>query len=330
MTDITTRKHAETKARLTQSRDVLEALPAAVYTTDAEGRITFYNAAAVKLWGCEPELGRSEWCGSWRLYFPDGKPMRHDECPMAVALKTGRQIFGEDAVAERPDGTLVPFMPYPTPLRDADGRIIGAINMLVDLTLTKEAEERRRQLVNELNHRVKNTLSAVQSIAMQSFRGESRAAEQFEGRLLALAKAHDVLTRETWQGAGLQQLIDEICGNSCRSRLGARGPIVRLPPRTALALAMSLHELCANAASHGALSVPSGSITIEWSLSRTERGGVLHLRWMEHGGPAVLPPEQSGFGLRLIERALPRELSGEVRLDFPPTGVVCDIHATLA
>ena len=115
-------------------RDLVRALPAAIYTTDARGRITFYNDAAAELWGSRPEIGKSEWCGSWKLYWPDGTPLPHDECPMAVALKTGRAVRGVEAVAERPDGTRVPFMPYPTPLFDASGRLIGAVNMLVDLT----------------------------------------------------------------------------------------------------------------------------------------------------------------------------------------------------
>jgi len=106
-------------------RELLEALPAAVYTIDAEGRITFFNEAAADLWGCRPTLGKNEWCGSWRLFWPDGRPMRHDECPMAVALKEGRPIHGAEAAAERPDGTRVPFLAYPTPLRDRSGALTG-------------------------------------------------------------------------------------------------------------------------------------------------------------------------------------------------------------
>jgi PAS domain S-box-containing protein len=114
-------------------RTFLEALAVAVYTTDAEGRITYFNEAAVRLWGRRPELGE-EWCGSLRLFHRDGRPMRHDECPMAIALKEGLEIRGWSAIAERPDGGRVAFEPYPTPLRDADGIIVGAVNVLVDIT----------------------------------------------------------------------------------------------------------------------------------------------------------------------------------------------------
>jgi PAS domain S-box-containing protein len=115
------------------SSELLEALPVAVYTTDAEGRITFYNEAAAELWGHRPELG-SKWCGSWRIYALDGTLLPHDQCPMAVALKEGRPVRGVEAFAERPDGTRVRFLPFPTPLRDASGKLTGAINLLMDVS----------------------------------------------------------------------------------------------------------------------------------------------------------------------------------------------------
>ncbi len=127
-------------------RELVNALPTAIYMTDTAGRITFFNEAAAALWGTEPEIGKSEWCGSWKLYHPDGTPLPHDECPMAVTLKTGQPVRGVEAVAERPDGTRVPFMPYPTPLHDASGRLIGAVNMLMDLTESKRAEHAAQRL----------------------------------------------------------------------------------------------------------------------------------------------------------------------------------------
>jgi PAS domain S-box-containing protein len=116
------------------AHEILEALPEAVYVTDAEGRITFYNEAAAQLWGVRPELGRSKFCGSWKLYWPDGTPLPHSECPMATALKEKRPIRGLEAIAERPDGVRVRFLPFPTPLFDAQGELTGAVNILVDLT----------------------------------------------------------------------------------------------------------------------------------------------------------------------------------------------------
>lgn len=125
---------------------ILQAIPAAVYATDAEGRITFCNDAAIELWGQRPELGTAEFCGSWKLYYPDGRSMPHGECPMAVALRTGQPVRGEEAIAERPNGTRVPFQPYPTPLFDASGNLTGAVNMLVDITERKLAEQTANRL----------------------------------------------------------------------------------------------------------------------------------------------------------------------------------------
>jgi len=125
---------------MTPGPEILEALPVAVYITDAEGRITFYNQAAADLWGHRPKLGTDFWCGSWRLYWPDGAPMAHHECPMATAIKEGRPIRDIEAVLERPDGARVPFRPYPTPLKDESGRVIGAINLLIDATDLTQAE----------------------------------------------------------------------------------------------------------------------------------------------------------------------------------------------
>jgi PAS domain S-box-containing protein len=121
-------------------RELVDALPVAIYTTDADGRITYFNEAAAALWGYRPELGKSEWCGSWHLFSPDGRPLPHDQCAMAVALKEKRPIRGMDAVAERPDGSRVPFLPYPTPIFNGAGALIGAVNMLVDMTEWKRAE----------------------------------------------------------------------------------------------------------------------------------------------------------------------------------------------
>ena len=120
-------------------RALLEALPVAVYVTDAEGRIIFYNEAAAELRGHRPQVGSDKWCGSWRLFWPDGRPLPHDECPMAVTLKRGEPVRGVEALAERPDGTRVRFLPYPTPLRDDNGRLTGAINLLMDITERYEA-----------------------------------------------------------------------------------------------------------------------------------------------------------------------------------------------
>ena len=161
-------------------RDLLDALPTAIYTTDAAGRITFYNQAAVEFSGRTPEIGSDHWCVTWRLYWPDGRPMPHDECPMARALKEDRPIRGGEAMAERPDGTRVPFMAYPTPLHDASGRLVGAVNMLVDLTPTKEADEALNRLNEMLEQRVEERTRQLTE-AMTHLRDNERRFRLFVG-----------------------------------------------------------------------------------------------------------------------------------------------------
>lgn len=307
-----------------RSRELLEALPAAIYTTDTNGALTFYNEAAAELWGVRPELGTSYWCGSWRLFWPDGTPVPHDECPMAIALKENRVVRNIEAIAERPDGTRVPFMPYPTPLHDADHRLVGAVNMLIDLTHLKQAHRRQQLLINELNHRVKNTLATIQSIAHQTFRGKTdeELKQRFEKRLIALAKTHDILTREDWRGADLRELISQLIEFACDAgeRAIVDGPSVLLPQRAVVPLAMAIHELCTNASKYGALTGPAGRIVIEWQF--VAGGTRLQLRWVESGGPPVQVPVRRGFGTRLLERGLPHELRADCKLTFQPSGVV--------
>ena len=129
-------------------REILDSLPAAVYVTDPAGVITYYNEAAAALWGQRPELGRDQWCGSWKLYWPDGRALPHDQCPMAIALREKRPVRGVEAIAERPDGVRIPFIPYPTPLYDASGELVGAVNMLVDITERRRVEEYAQRLAS--------------------------------------------------------------------------------------------------------------------------------------------------------------------------------------
>jgi PAS domain S-box-containing protein len=426
---------------------LLEALAAAIYVTDAEGRITFYNEAAAELWGCRPELGSARWCGSWRLFWPDGRPMAHDQCPMATALKEGRAVRGAEAVAERPDGTRVPFIPLPTPLRDAAGALVGAVNVLVDIserkrateaerwlaaaiessddaivtknldgiiaswnrgaellfgytaaeavgqpitmlipddrqdeepsiiarirrgerihqyetvrrrkdgalidisltispvknadgrivgaskiardiTERKQADRRMKLLAAEVDHRAKNILATVQAVA-SSTEADSvpEFVETFMGRLQSIARAHALLTEGRWKGAELKRLLEEELApfrSQTADRVSLFGPPVALPPGAAETLSMTLHELATNAAKYGALSVPAGRLSVEWS--RDVSGHVV-LRWIETGGPPVQPPSRQGFGTRLIARTADH-LGGEGRLEWPVSGLVYEI-----
>ncbi len=190
--------------------NLLDALPAALYTTDAAGRVTYYNQAAAEIWGRKPVLGETEWCGSWKLYWADGTPLPLDQCPMAVALREDRPIRGMEAIVERPDGTRVPLIPFPTPLHDASGKLVGGVNMLLEISDRKRAEERQSLLVRELHHRVKNTLATVQAIMGSTARHSSTIEEfqqAFVGRIASLSKTHNLLTETTRQTVSFKDLL---------------------------------------------------------------------------------------------------------------------------
>ncbi|NNU48855.1 PAS domain S-box protein [Rhizobium sp. WYCCWR 11279] len=336
--DVSDQFETAAAARATEqnAREVLEALPAAIYTTDAEGRVTFFNQAAVAFSGRTPVIGTDEWCVTWRLYEADGTPLPHDQCPMAVSLREGRPIRGVQAIAERPDGSLVPFMPYPTPLFDADGKVIGGINMLVDISALKDAEREQRILIDELNHRVKNTLSTVQSISAQTLRSTpepTQFAPNFQDRIIALAKAHDLLTKRRWTGVSLGELVDQEVGPFVGPdpyRLVLDGPEITLSPRIGLALGMVLHELASNARQFGSLQGESGVVRLKWTLSKAEDGpSRLQMSWVEHGGPEVTVPSRHGFGCRLIERSITDDLDGSVKVNFPASGFRCELEFPL-
>ena len=162
--DITARKQEEQLLREKEqrSRQILDVLPAAIYTTDAEGTLTYFNPAAAELAGNAPVIGKDKWCVSWRLRRPDGTVLPHDECPMAITLKEGRPVRDVEAFAERPDGTLIPFAPYPTPMFDASGALTGAVNMLVDLTERKQAAERETGHLRQAEQAAQRLASIVE------------------------------------------------------------------------------------------------------------------------------------------------------------------------
>jgi PAS domain S-box-containing protein len=217
------------------------------------------------------------------------------------------------------------------PRRDTKGTIALWYGSTEDIHERKVAEEHQRLLINELNHRVKNTLATVQAIAFQTLKGDiplSEARQSFEARLMALSRAHNLLTEQNWGRANLDRLvrdaIEHLAGEADRFEI--EGAPVWLNPRAALALAMALHELGTNAAKYGALSGDSGRVRIRWR----EEGDALAVEWKELGGPPVAAPASRGFGSRLIERGLETDLGGSARLAFEADGLRCSIRAELA
>jgi PAS domain S-box-containing protein len=304
---------------------LLEVLPVAVYTTDQNGVLTYYNQAAADLWGLEPELGTTMWCGSWKLYHPDGRFMLPEECPMAETIQKQEAVRGREVVVETPGGSRVAIMPYPSPLFDSTGTFVGAVNTLVDISHEKIADERHTLFARELNHRVKNALATVYAIAMQTLRYTETAdefRESFGARLLALSRAHDLLVHSQWQETSLKSILSEALVSFSASRVQLEGDDVPFGPRATLTLAMTFHELVANATMFGALSTGAGKVRISWTVVPDEEEELVQLDWRESGGPEVLQPEQTGFGTRLIQHNV-MALGGKATLAYEREGLHC-------
>jgi PAS domain S-box-containing protein len=313
-----------TDAHEQQFRDLLQALPAAIYTTDAEGRVTFFNRGCIELAGRTPKIG-DMWCVTWKLFWPDGTPLAHEDCPMAIALKENRPVRDMEAIAERPDGSRICFVPYPTPLRDNAGRLIGAVNMLVDITTRKQAEERMMLLTQEVDHRSNNLLAVIQAMLRLT---KADTAEEFQaafqGRLSALANVQRLFSVSRWTGASLKSIIEEELrpyGSNDTQRVSISGSDVRLPAALAQAIAVSVHELATNAAKYGSLSRPSGQIDISW---QTDEADNLKLHWTESGGPKTAEPVRKGFGVGAVDGVI-RTLSGSITRHWKPEGLACEL-----
>lgn len=295
---------------------ILEGIGEAFYAVDRDWRIVHFNTEASKHFRrpAAEMLGRRLW----------------DVFPTAADTDLGRLFF--DAMERRSTvrseamSVLVGprWLAYRLfPLGDGMGIVFR------DITDLKSAEEHRELLINELNHRVKNTLTMVQSIAAQTFRGtDAGVRADFEQRLLTLSNVHNLLTEESWDGAELHAVIRSSLRphlGDGRNRITLEGPDFRLRPKSAVALSMALHELGTNALKYGALSAEAGRVALHW----TTDDGRFRLRWEESGGLPVTPPSRTGFGSRMIERGLSAEFEGEVKIDYRPAGVVCTIDAPL-
>jgi len=311
----------ETGSHERQFRDLLQALPAAIYTTDADGRITFFNQACIEFAGRTPKIG-DMWCVTWKLFSPDGAPLAHEDCPMAIALKENRTVRNVEAIAERPDGSRICFMPYPTPLRDEAGQLLGAVNMLVDITTRKQAEERMMLLTGEVDHRSNNLLAVIQAMLRLT---KADSAEEFQaafqGRLSALANVQRLFSVSRWTGASIQRIIEEELRPYGSTRVSVTGLDVRLPAALAQAIAVTVHELATNAAKYGSLSGPSGRINISWQVDAADS---LVLRWTESGGPQIAAPIRKGFGVDAID-GMVRTLSGKITRQWKAEGLACEL-----
>lgn len=318
------RMRAETALRDSEERYrlIFEQAHDIVFTADLDQRITAANPAAAAAFATTSDrlIGRSI------AEFIAPEEFERTTAMLREKLRIGGTTRYEVRV-NSPHGELH-WEINSTLAINRDGQPTGLHAIARDITERRAFEERQKLLINELNHRVKNTLALVQGLAVQSFRGERGKAESeavFQARLATLAGAHDLLTREQWEGATLAQLVRDATRAHAEEgeRLQISGPDVTVNPRAAISLVLALHELGTNAAKYGALSVPEGRVMIEWTLSDDR----LRIDWRETGGPPAAMPERRGFGLRMIERALANDLGGSVTILFEPAGLHCAIDA---
>ncbi|KQY30402.1 histidine kinase [Caulobacter sp. Root487D2Y] len=306
---------------------IVEASRDCIRVISPEGFVEYMNTRGQALFEIEDFDSRNR-----SRYWPDLWP---PESRTSVELALRTAMAGEAAAFRAPcptakgdprwwDTTVSPILD--------EGRVIRVLATSRDVTGEVRAEAHRQLLVNELNHRVKNTLATIQSIASQSLRNagvDVAVRGALEGRLMAIAATHNVLTDENWSAASLRQIIDGSVTpyRNNPGQLTITGDDLMISPKPAVVLALAFHELAINALKYGALSVASGQVDIGWSVSG---GDQLNISWTEQGGPPVRPPERRGFGSRIVELALPNELGGEVDLDYRPEGLRCRIHASLA
>lgn len=335
---------------LIEARDRDRLRNAAQALQDSEAQLRYaLQAGRLGAWELDLATGRMQASDICAANFgrPDGRALpsyetlqdcilpedrEHQRSAVQRAIETGDDLDVEYRNVW-PDGSVHWVQVRGRAVYDRNGAPSRMIGISMDVTERKQAEERQNLLLEELNHRVKNTLAIVQSIAAQTLRSApspSAFTDAFQGRLQILSQSHDLLTRKQWQGALLEEIVGQTMApyhGAGRVRFG--GPPVMLSTGVAVSLHLAFHELATNAAKYGALSVDGGTVEVTWSTGGGDRKR-LTLNWRESGGPPVVAPDRRGFGTRMIERALPYEMNGDVVLTFDPMGLRCTLSIPLS
>jgi PAS domain S-box-containing protein len=316
------KRNEEAVARLAT---IVQTSHEAIIGLTEEAVITTWNQGAERIYGyrADEAIGRP-----LSLLIPEDRP---DELQAIVErIKRVREVSPVDTVRQTKDGRRLAIASTVSPIRDPGDTLIAASAIERDITEFKRAEDRQKLLIAELNHRVKNTLASVISLAASTMIGRSSIEEfrvAFEGRIRALANAHDLLARSSWSGADLRDLVNaELEPYGGNRKASVEGERQVLGASAALTFAMIVHELATNAGKYGSLNGRGGAVDVSWA----KRDDRLILRWQEHDGPGVVKPERLGFGLRLIERSVANDLQGQAVLEFAPGGFRCTIDVPLS
>lgn len=308
---------------------ILTQSPDAFLAAGLNGAVIAHNDAASRLFG--PAL-EAEGPRKVAELFPENERLRIEEA--LASAGNGDTVRYLGVQLQHPSKIDVELSL--APIRDESGTVATISVTGRNVTERKEAEQRQRLLINELNHRVKNTLAIVQALAQQSFKEKASPSEErraFEARLATLSAAHDLLTSQSWKSASLGEVVEASMDAACGPDQGRReigGPHIPLTPQTAVAFAMAVHELCTNAIKYGALSNDIGTLQVSWGIDGSPPEERLTFEWIERGGPPVERPTSRGFGTRMIERGLGAELNAKIRLDFESEGLSCLIDAPLS
>ena len=316
------KKHEQARSRLAS---IVESSQDAILSCDLDGTVTSWNGAAERLLDMPAGMAVG---GPIPALLRGGVPWEWPQ--MLAMLGGGQHLPTQECVGTSRAGHTVEASVTISPVREADGRITGISVVARDISVRKAAERKAALLLGELDHRVKNILAIVSAVISQTLRTTTTPeafATEVGGRIQAIAKAHSLLTQAGIGEVSLRAILDTELAPYGRSvsNITVAGPDIALTPKAGLALAMAMHELASNATKYGALSTPSGRLSVEWQVGGERDGEVLMLAWTETGGPAVSPPTRRGFGTTLIERSLAHELDAAVTRDFLPVGLRCGI-----
>jgi two-component sensor histidine kinase len=305
-------------------RATVEAMPVGVLLVTPEGTVSVVNSKMFSVWDVKELHSLNEETDFSRFHL-DGTPYPMRDWPVTQALRSGKTTEGQEAI-HIVDGVRRTVAINAVPVHDQAGRMIGAVSTVYDITELREAVRRQQVLLDEVNHRVKNTLATVHSIARLSAASAGSVKQylaSFEQRLHALSAAYNLLTQNNWDGADLRDIVERtLAPYATDGRLSIEGRAAMLSPKHSLALAAAVQELSTNAAKYGALSIPAGRVAISWTCNGM---GTISLDWRELEGPPVEEPARKGFGSKLIQEVLAADSGWKVKLEYLPAGVHCTL-----